>query len=125
MVTQGNPRRDAASGAERAARAAWAAGRLARGEFVKRVGGPARARVIAVFEAVLARNGADTSTISAISPQLEPVLHIGTTKLGLLVSVGLVVGAVFKPPGGSRPRAPGPTPSGVASAGWRYSSRMP
>ena len=99
-----SPRPDAAHGAQRAARAAWdgsrAAGRLARGEFVKRVGGPARARVVAVFGAVLALNGADTSTISAISPQLESALHIGTTKLGLLVSVGLVVGALFTIPVG-------------------------
>ena len=93
-----------ARGAARAARATWAgsrwAGRHARGEFVKRVGGPARARVIAIFGAVLALNGADTSTISAIAPQLESSLHIGNTKIGLLVSVGLIVGAVFTIPVG-------------------------
>ena len=46
-------------------------GRLARGEVVKRVGGPARARVIVLFGAVLALNGADTATVGAVAPQLE------------------------------------------------------
>jgi MFS family permease len=77
------------------------AGRLARGKFVRRVGGPARARVIAAFAAVLALNGADTSTVSAISPQLESALHIGPTQIGLLISVGLLVGAVFTLPVGA------------------------
>lgn len=53
-----------------------------------------------MFGAVLALNGADTSTVSAISPQLESALHIGTTKIGLLVSVGLVIGALFTIPVG-------------------------
>ncbi|MGB9183919.1 MAG: MFS transporter [Solirubrobacteraceae bacterium] len=91
--------------AAQAARAVWAgsrgAGRLARGKFVRRVGGPARARVIAAFAAVLALNGADTSTVSAISPQLESALHIGPTQIGLLISVGLLVGAVFTLPVGT------------------------
>jgi MFS family permease len=91
-------------GAARAGRAAWArsrwVGRLAHRALLKRVGGPARARVIAVFAAVLALNGADTSTVSAISPQLESGLHIGSAKIGLLLSVGLVVGAVFTIPVG-------------------------
>ena len=67
-----------AAGAGRAARAAFAlgratrwTGRLARGEVVKRVGGPARARVIVLFGAVLALNGADTATVGAVAPQLE------------------------------------------------------
>jgi MFS family permease len=98
------PPHPVARGAARAARVTWAgsrrAGRLAQRALVRRVGGPARARVIAVFGAVLALNGADTSTISAISPQLETALHIGNTKIGLLVSVGLVVGAVFTIPVG-------------------------
>jgi len=42
--------------------ARWA-GRLARGQVVKRVGGPARARVVVLFGAVLALNGADMATI--------------------------------------------------------------
>jgi MFS family permease len=84
-----------------------AAGRMARGaagairgEVVKRVGGPARARVITLFALVLALNGADASTIGAIAPQLEAGLHINNTDLGLLSSVSLLVGAIFTIPVG-------------------------
>src|SRR5689334_23534805 len=82
---------------KRAAR--WSA-RFVRGEVVKRVGGPARARVITLFGAVLALNGADTATVGAVAPQLEHALHIGNTKIGLLSSVSLLVGAVFTIPVG-------------------------
>src|SRR5437588_3418016 len=75
-------------------------GRLLRGEVVKRVGGPARARVIVMFAAVLALNGADTATVGAVAPQLEHALHIGNTKIGLLSSVALLIGAVFTIPVG-------------------------
>jgi MFS family permease len=71
-----------------------------RGQVVKRVGGPARARVVTLFGAVLALNGADTATVGAIAPQLEHALHIGNTKIGLLSSVALLVGAVFTIPVG-------------------------
>jgi MFS family permease len=77
----------------------WTARRV-RGEVVKRVGGPARARVITLFGAVLALNGADTATVGAVAPQLERSLHIGNTKIGLLSSVALLVGAVFTIPVG-------------------------
>jgi MFS family permease len=77
----------------------WA-GRLLRGEVVKRVGGPARARVITLFGAVLALNGADSATVGAVAPQLESALHIGNAKIGLLASVSLLVGAVFTIPVG-------------------------
>jgi MFS family permease len=77
----------------------WA-GRLFRGEVVKRVGGPARARVIVLFGGVLALNGADTSTVGAVAPQLERAMHIGNTKIGLLASVALLVGALFTIPMG-------------------------
>jgi MFS family permease len=75
-------------------------GHLVRGEVVRRTGGPARARVITLFALVLALNGADTSTIGAIAPQLESALHINNTDLGLLSSVSLLVGAVFTIPVG-------------------------
>jgi MFS family permease len=75
-------------------------GRLVRGEVVKRVGGPARARVITIFGAVLALNGADSATVGAVAPQLEHALHIGNTKIGLLTSVSLLIGAVFTIPVG-------------------------
>jgi MFS family permease len=86
--------------ARAAGRATRWSGRLLRGEVVKRVGGPARARVIVLFGAVLALNGADTATVGAVAPQLESSLHIGNTKIGLLVSVSLLVGAVFTIPVG-------------------------
>ncbi|HWE33611.1 MAG TPA: MFS transporter [Solirubrobacteraceae bacterium] len=79
--------------------ARWIA-RLIRGQVVKRVGGPARARVITIFGAVLALNGADSSTVGAVAPHLEASMHIGNTKIGLLASVTLLVGAVFTIPVG-------------------------
>ncbi len=75
-------------------------GRAVRGGVVKRVGGPARARVITLFGAVLALQGADMATVGAVAPQLEHALHIGNTKIGLLSSVSLLVGAVFTIPVG-------------------------
>jgi MFS family permease len=75
-------------------------GRLVRGQVVKHTGGPARARVITLFALVLALNGADSSTVGAIAPQLESALHINNTDIGLLSSVSLLVGAVFTIPVG-------------------------
>jgi MFS family permease len=105
-----NPRREysapvtARETGARAGRATWRATRwtaaAVRGEVVRRVGGPARARVITLFGAVLALNGADTATVGAVAPQLEHALHIGNTKIGLLSSVALLVGAVFTIPVG-------------------------
>lgn len=83
-----------------AGRLAGAAARGIRGEVVKRVGGPARARVIVLFAGVLALSGADASTVGAIAPQLESGLHINNTDLGLLSSVTLLVGAIFTIPVG-------------------------
>jgi MFS family permease len=74
-------------------------GRAVRGEVVKRTGGPARARVITLFAFVLALNGADSSTVGAIAPQLESALH-NNTDIGLLSSVSLLVGAIFTIPVG-------------------------
>jgi MFS family permease len=75
-------------------------GRVVRGEVVKQVGGPARARVIVLFAAVLALSGADAATVGAVAPQLESSLHINNTDLGLLSSVSLLVGAIFTLPVG-------------------------
>jgi MFS family permease len=58
------------------------------------VGGSARARVIVLFGCVLALNSAQVATIGAVAPQLESSLHIGNTKIGLLNSVALLVGAI-------------------------------
>ncbi len=90
--------------ATRALNAGWqgirGGGRLLRGGVVKRVGGPARAQVIAAFGGVLALSSADSATVGAVAPQLEHSLHIGNAELGLLYSVTLVVGAVFVIPVG-------------------------
>ena len=74
--------------------------RLMRGGVVQRVGGPARARVIASFGAVLALSGADAATVGAAAPQLQRALHISITEVGLLSSASLLVGAVFVLPVG-------------------------
>lgn len=68
-------------------------GRLLRGQVVQFVGGPARARVISLFACVLALSSAQIATVGAVAPQLEHSLHIGNTKIGLLNSVALLVGA--------------------------------
>jgi MFS family permease len=95
------PARDVAGRAAGSAlRATRWTGHRVRGEIVKRVGGPARARVITIFGAVLALNGADNATVGAVAPQLEHAFHIGNTKIGLLSSVALLVGAVFTIPAG-------------------------
>jgi MFS family permease len=70
----------------------WLA-RLLRGRVVEFVGGPARARVIVLFGSVLALSSAQIATVGAVAPQLEHSLHIGNTKIGLLNSVALLVGA--------------------------------
>ncbi len=75
-------------------RASRWSGRQIRGEVVRRVGGAARARVVVVFGLVLALNGADTSTVGAIAPQLEHAFKIGPGSIGLLSSVSLLVGAI-------------------------------
>jgi MFS family permease len=67
--------------------------RLLRGRVVGIVGGPARARVIVLFGCVLALSSAQIATVGAVAPQLEHSLHIGNTKIGLLNSVALLVGA--------------------------------
>ncbi len=75
-------------------------GRALRGQVVKRVGGPARYQVITVFAAVLGLSSADSSTVGAVSPQLEQALHINNAKIGLLSSVALLTGALFVLPVG-------------------------
>ena len=61
---------------------------------------PSRVRVLALFGAVLALSSIGASSIGAVAPQLEHALHIGNTKIGLLSSVSLLVGAVFVLPVG-------------------------
>jgi MFS family permease len=75
--------------------------RVVRGQVIELVGGPARARVILLFGAVLGLSGADTATVGAVAPQLEHALHIGNAAIGLLSSVTLLVGALFVLPVGA------------------------
>ncbi len=90
---------------ERAGAAMWRGlrwgGRRARGELVRRVGGPARTRVVVLLAGVLALSGADASTVGAAAPQLEHALHIGNAKIGLLSSVALLIGALLVLPSGA------------------------
>lgn len=92
------------SAAARVGTATWSAlrwvGRLLRGQVVQMVGGPARARVVALFGGVLALASADTSTIGAIAPQLQSAMKISTTEIGLLSSAALLLGALFVMPVG-------------------------
>jgi MFS family permease len=81
-------------------RALDALGRTVRGQYVTWVGGPARARVIALFGAVLGLASADAATVGSVAPQLEHALHIGNTKIGLLSTAALLTGAVFVIPVG-------------------------
>lgn len=68
--------------------------------MVEIVGGPARARVITLFGGVLALSTAQIATVGAVAPQLEQSLHIGNTRIGLLNSVALVIGALAVVPVG-------------------------
>lgn len=96
-MARGGTAARAGRGAVRASR--WT-GRLLRGHVVSLAGGPARARVIVLFGCVLGLNSADTATVGAVAPQLEHALSIGNTKIGLLSSVSLLVGALFVLPVG-------------------------
>lgn len=51
--------------------------------------------MVLILAAVLALNGADLATISAITSDLERVFHIGKTSFGVLASVVALTGAVF------------------------------
>ena len=64
------------------------------------VGGPARARVVLLFAAVLGLSGADTGTISATTNNLEQAFHVGNTQIGLLLTIVGLIGAVFTLPVG-------------------------
>ena len=93
-------REAAARGAAALARLGGRGARVVRGQVVEIVGGPARARVVLVFGAVLGLSGADSATVGAAAPQLERALHIGNAEIGLLSSVSLLVGALFVVPVG-------------------------
>lgn len=66
--------------------------------LTRRLGGPARKRVILVLAAVLALNGANSGAIGAMAVQLERSLRIDNTGLGLLVTASSLAGAVVSIP---------------------------
>ena len=64
------------------------------------VGGPARLRVIVLLAGTLALSSADTATVGAAAAPLQRSLGIDNTRLGLLVTVSTLVGAVATMPVG-------------------------
>ncbi|GIH20834.1 MFS transporter [Rugosimonospora africana] len=70
------------------------------GRLIALLGGPARARVIAILAGVLALNSANAGTIGAVANQLENDLHINHGELGLLSGVSAGVGALISLPVG-------------------------
>ena len=63
-------------------------------------GGPARLQVIAVLALVLALDGVDKGTLSAVSDQLKHAFHIGNTEIGLLFSAVSFIGTAATLPMG-------------------------
>ncbi|MBO0691737.1 MAG: MFS transporter [Acidimicrobiaceae bacterium] len=50
-------------------------------------------RAVVILAAILALSSADGGTVGALAPQLETAFHIGTTQIGLIVTVRSLVGA--------------------------------
>ncbi|HJU19824.1 MAG TPA: MFS transporter [Stellaceae bacterium] len=72
----------------------------AKARIVALFGGPARLQVILVLAAVLAIDGVDKGTLSAVSDQLKHAFHIGNTEIGLLFSAVSFIGAAATLPMG-------------------------
>lgn len=62
--------------------------------LIRLLGGPAEAKIVLLFAAVLALNAADLGAVGAVAPQLEADFGINQTQLGLLATVSGVVGAL-------------------------------
>lgn len=69
-------------------------------QLITVLGGPARARAVAVLAGVLALNSANAGTIGAVANQLETDLHINHGQLGLLSGVSAAIGALISLPVG-------------------------
>ncbi|HET6795181.1 MAG TPA: MFS transporter [Acidimicrobiales bacterium] len=69
--------------------------------LTEHLGGAARRRVVILLACVLALDSADKGAIGALSAQLESALHIGNTKVGLLVTASTLVGAAMTLPFGA------------------------
>lgn len=61
---------------------------------LRQLGGPASARVVAVLAAVFALDSADKGAVGAMAVELQHSLGIGPTRLGLLLTVSSLAGAV-------------------------------
>lgn len=66
-----------------------------------RIGDRSRQKAVLLLAAILAVESADLGVMGALAPQLESSLHIGNTKLGLLVTISALVGAVGTIPAGA------------------------
>ncbi|MEU0216766.1 MFS transporter [Streptomyces sp. NPDC006265] len=64
------------------------------------VGGRARGRIVGLLAAVIALDGADKATVSINAGSIESVFGVGHTKVGLLISLTALSGAVFTLPAG-------------------------
>lgn len=64
------------------------------------VGGPQRLKLILLLACVLALNSADAATVGAVAAQLEQAFHVGNVRVGLLVTVSVLTGAVATLPFG-------------------------
>ena len=71
------------------------------GRLTDAIGGPARRRVVLLLAAVLSLQAADAGTVGAVAPQLEEAFRIGNTRLGLLITVSSLVGALAALPMGT------------------------
>ncbi len=69
--------------------------------LTEELGGPARRRAVLLLGSALGLSGADSAAVGAVAPRLEPILRIGPTGLGLLVSITSLVGALATVPVGS------------------------
>lgn len=95
MRTQGSPSVDPPSGQ-------WFTHvRSPKGLLDGILGGGARRTVILVLAAVLALDSADQGAIGATAGQLQRAFHVGTTDIGLLLTITQLVGAVFALPFGA------------------------
>jgi predicted MFS family arabinose efflux permease len=72
----------------------------AKARIIAVFGGPARLQVIAVLATILALDGIDKGTLSAVSDQLKHAFHIGNTEIGLLFSAVSFIGAAATLPMG-------------------------
>jgi MFS family permease len=78
----------------------WRAAAAVRRAGVDLVGSRARMKVVVLLAAVLGLDSADTSTLGAVTPQLESSLHIGDAQVGLLVTLTTALAAVATLPAG-------------------------